>query len=70
MHHPFTSPEDVTEMAESPGTAASRAYDVVLVSILALAPHAPEGPVTAVARAVDAHYERAGSDAVYAYYLR
>ncbi len=30
MHHPFTSPEDVTEMAESPGTAASLAYDVVL----------------------------------------
>ncbi len=30
MHHPFTSPEDVTEMVESPGSAASRAYDIVL----------------------------------------
>ena len=30
MHHPFTSPEDVTEMVDSPGTAVSRAYDIVL----------------------------------------
>ncbi|MFC2177079.1 amino acid--tRNA ligase-related protein, partial [Actinomycetota bacterium] len=30
MHHPFTSPEDVTEMLENPETAASLAYDVVL----------------------------------------
>jgi aspartyl-tRNA synthetase len=30
MHHPFTSPEDVTEMVESPGTAVSLAYDIVL----------------------------------------
>jgi aspartyl-tRNA synthetase len=30
MHHPFTSPEDLTEMVDSPATALSRAYDVVL----------------------------------------
>ena len=29
-HHPFTSPVDVDEMASSPKTAISRAYDLVL----------------------------------------
>jgi aspartyl-tRNA synthetase len=29
-HHPFTAPVDVDEMAESPSTAISRAYDLVL----------------------------------------
>ena len=30
MHHPFTAPESIEEMAASPATAVSRAYDVVL----------------------------------------
>ncbi|HSG79997.1 MAG TPA: amino acid--tRNA ligase-related protein, partial [Acidimicrobiia bacterium] len=29
-HHPFTAPVDVDEMASSPGTAVSKAYDLVL----------------------------------------
>jgi len=29
-HHPFTAPVDVDEMADSPATAISRAYDLVL----------------------------------------
>ena len=30
MHHPFTAPESVEDMVENPGTAVSKAYDVVL----------------------------------------
>ncbi len=30
MHHPFTAPENVDDMIESPDTAVSQAYDVVL----------------------------------------
>jgi len=30
MHHPFTAPADVDEMVNSPGSAVSLAYDVVL----------------------------------------
>ncbi len=30
MHHPFTAPEDISEMVSNPQSAVSRAYDVVL----------------------------------------